>query len=64
MSEKIKKAYSILGTIRRNFNFLIKIVFLSCINLWLGLILNMLIVFGHHIQFKMKKKCGKGSNES
>ena len=44
MSEKINKAYSIVGIIRRNFKFLDR---------------DMLIVFGHHIQFKIKKNVEK-----
>ena len=59
MRETIDKAYSILGIIRRNFAFLDKDSFQSYISLWLGLILNMLIVSSHAPHtVQDKKKCG------
>ena len=36
MNEKINKAYSILGVIKRNFIHVDKILLFYCIRLWLG----------------------------
>ena len=56
LSEKVIKAYSILGIIRRNFTFLDKdsflVIYKSMVRSHLGYAN---YISGHHMQFKMKK---------
>jgi len=46
---KINKAYMMLGLIKRNFKYLFQLLF-SYTSAWLGIILIIAPLFGHHIE--------------
>ena len=64
MSEKINKAYSILGIMRRNFKFLDKDSFLVTYKSMVRSHLEYANCIWSPHTVQDKKKCGKGSNES